>query len=209
MSRVGIILSGCGFYDGTEVAEAVLAALAVERAGARPIWLSPEVTQMHVIDHLTGSEAEGERREVLAESARIARGKVKSLAEQHPAELSALIIPGGHGAVKNLMTHFAELGAPREVLPSVRELLTGLRERQTPIGAISLGHTVVRTFLGEPLSEDDMRTPATDVIVDEIRRLAFTPGFLTGASLSEVATGIDRLVQTLLRLATRELHVIH
>jgi len=80
MSRVGIVLSGCGFYDGTEVAEAVLAALSLERAGARPIWLSPEVTQMHVIDHLTGSEAEGERREVLAESARVARGKVKSLA---------------------------------------------------------------------------------------------------------------------------------
>jgi len=111
--------------------------------------------------------------------------------------------------VKNLMTHFAQIGSPREVLPSVRELLTGLRERQTPIGSISLGHTVVRTFLGEPLSEDDMRTPASEVVVDEVRRLAFTPGFLTGTSLSEVAAGIDRLVQVLLRLATRELHVIH
>lgn len=209
MSRVGIILSGCGFYDGTEVHEAVLAALSVERAGARTVWLAPEITQMHTIDHLSGAEVEGERREVLAEAARLARGRVRSLAEQHPAELAALIVPGGHGAVKNLMTHFAELGEPREVLPSVRELLAALVERHAPIGSISLGHTVVQTFLGEPLSDEDMRVAASDVVVDEERRLAFTPGFLTGVSLTEVATGIDRLVQALLRMTTRELHVIH
>jgi enhancing lycopene biosynthesis protein 2 len=209
MTRVGILLSGCGFYDGTEVAEGVLAGLAVERAGARPVWLAPEVTQMHTIDHLSGAEVEGERREVLAEAARIARGRIRSLAEQHPAELVALVIPGGHGAVKNLMTNFAAPGMQREVLPSVRELLSGMMERRSPIGSISLGHTVVKTFLQEPLSEDDMRTAAGDVVVDEARRLAFTPGFLTGVSLTEVATGIDRLVQTLLRMATRELHVIH
>jgi enhancing lycopene biosynthesis protein 2 len=209
VSRVGIILSGCGFYDGTEVAEAVLAGLSIERAGARAIWLAPEVTQMHTIDHLTGSEVEGERREVLAEAARLARGRVRSLAEQHPAELTTVIVPGGHGAVKNLMTRFAELGEPREVLPSVRELLAAMVERRAPIGSISLGHTVVQTFLGEPLSDEDMRVGAGDVVVDEERRLAFTPGFLTGTSLAEVATGIDRLVQTLLRMATRELHVIH
>lgn len=209
MSRVGIVLSGCGFYDGTEVAEAVLSALSLERSGVRPIWLAPEVTQMHTVDHMTGGEVEGERREVLNESARLARGRIRSLAEQHPAELSALIIPGGHGAAKNLMTHFAELGTPREVLPSVRELLAGMTERRSPIGSISLGHTVVNTFLGLPLDEQDMRTGASDVVVDEERRLAFTPGFLTGTSMSEVALGIEKLVQALLRMATRELHVIH
>jgi enhancing lycopene biosynthesis protein 2 len=209
MSRVGIILSGCGFYDGTEVGEAVLAALAVERAGARVIWLAPEVTQMHTIDHLTGSEVEGERREVLAEAARLARGRVRSLAEQHAAELTAVIIPGGHGAVKNLMTSFADLGSRREVLPSVRELLAAMLERRSPIGSISLGRTVVQTFLGEPLSGDDMQVAAGDVVVDEARRLAFTPGFLTGTSLAEVSSGIEKLVHTLLHLSTRELHVIH
>ena len=113
MSRVGIILSGCGFYDGTEVAEAVLAALAVERAGARPIWLSPEVTQMHVVDHLTGSEAEGERREVLAESARIARGKVKSLAER--------LGGGGHRNASGV-----SMNEPLEV--GVRRVVEGMKE---------------------------------------------------------------------------------
>src|SRR5215467_13041639 len=106
MMKVGILLSGCGFYDGTEIAEAVLSALAVERAGARAVHLAPEMAQMHTVNHLTGSEIEGETRDVLGESARLARGRIRSLLgenAQWPGELSALIIPGGQGAVKNLM----------------------------------------------------------------------------------------------------------
>jgi enhancing lycopene biosynthesis protein 2 len=207
MIKVGLLLSGCGFYDGTEAAEAVLAALALERAGARPIYLSIEADQMHTVDHLTGAEVEGETRGVLAESARLARGRIKSLGEIHPAELTALVIPGGHGAVKNLMTGFADLGTRRELHPQVRELLSDLAGRGAPIGSISLGRTVVQTFLGEPLPESDMQMAATEVEVDEARHLAFTPGFLTGASLVEVAAGIDKLVQALLRMPARELRV--
>jgi len=209
MMKVGILLSGCGFYDGTEIAEAVLSALAVERAGARPVYIAPEVPQMHTVDHLTGSEVDGDVRQVLGESARLARGRVKSLSEQWAGELGAVIIPGGHGAVKNLMTNFARLDERRELLPQVRDLLTDLAGRRAPIGSISLGRTVVQTFLGEPLSEDDMKLSASDVVVDEERRLMFTPGFLTGASLSEVATGIDKLVQKMLAMAGGGLHVIH
>src|SRR5262249_31764000 len=133
MMKVGILLSGCGFYDGTEIAEAVLSALAVERAGARAVHLAPETTQMHTVHHLTGWETEGETRAVLSESARLARGRIRSLRgenEQWPGELAALIIPGGQGAVKNLMTGFAKLGEKREVLPEVRDLLADLVGRR-------------------------------------------------------------------------------
>ncbi|HZI95313.1 MAG TPA: isoprenoid biosynthesis protein ElbB [Patescibacteria group bacterium] len=207
--KVGLLLSGCGFYDGTEIAEAVLSALALERSGARVVYLAPETSQMHTVDHLTGSEVDGETRGVLAESARLARGRIRSLSEQWAGELGALIIPGGQGAVKNLMTNFARLGARREVVPQVRDLLADLTQRRAPIGTISLGRAVMQTFFDEPLSEDDMRLPATDVLVDDKRRLVFTPGFLTGASLPDVATGIDRMVQAVLRMPGRELHVIH
>ena len=209
MMKVGILLAGCGFYDGTEVAEAVLAALSLERSGARPVYLAPEVPQMHTVDHLTGSEVEGDIRDVLGESARVARGKVKSLSEQWAGELSALIIPGGQGAVKNLMTNFARLSVKREVLPRVMELLADLVSRKAPIGTISLGRTVVQTFFDEPLSENDMQLAATDIVIDEARRLVFTPGFLTGASLPDVATGIEKMVRAVLRMPGRELHVIH
>ena len=209
MTKVAVLLSGCGFYEGTEVAEAILSALALERAGARPIYVAPDAPQMHSVDHLTGVEVEGELRGVLGESARIALGKVKSLAEQWPGELSGLIIPGGHGAVKNLMTNFAALGRKREVIPPVAALLADLTVRKAPVGSISLGRTVVQTFLDEPLSDQDMQMAATDVVVDEERRLVFTPGFLTGATLSEVATGIEKMVRAMLSLPARELHVIH
>jgi len=209
MLKVGILLSGCGLYDGTEVAEAVLAALALEKGGARPVYLAPEIPQMHTVDHTTGSEVEGETRQVLLEAARLARGKVKGLAEQWPGELAALVIPGGHGAVKNLMTNFAAFGARRELQPAVRALLTDLAGRKAPIGSISLGRTVVQTFFGDPLSGEEMQMSAEDVLVDEERRLAFTPGFLTGASLSEVASGIEKMVAAILRMPSRELNLIH
>lgn len=209
MIKVGILLSGCGLYDGTEVAEAVLAGLFLERAGARVVHVAPETAQVNTVDHLTGSEVDGETREVLRESARIARGRIRSLSEQWPGELGALIIPGGQGAVKNLMTSFAKLGEKREVVPQVRELLADLIGRRAPIGAISLGRTVIQTYLGEPLSDEDMTLSATDIVVDEQRRLVFTPGFLTGANLPDVAAGIEKMVQAVLRLPARELHVIH
>jgi len=208
MIKVGVLLSGCGFYDGTDVAEAVLAALAVERSGARAVYLAPEIPQMHTVDHLTGAESTEAPRGALGESARIARGRVRSLSEQWPGELAALVIPGGHGAVKNLMTNFARLEKKRELIPQVSGLLNDLTGRRAPIGAISLGRAVVQTYFGEPLSEEDMRMAATEILMDQDRRLVFTPGFLTGASLPDVAAGIDKLVRAVLSLSTTELHVI-
>ncbi len=208
MINVGLLLSGCGFYDGTEVAEAVLSALALERAGARALYVSPEVPQMHTVDHLTGSEVEGERRNVASESARLARGRLKSLDEIAAVHLAALIIPGGHGAVKNLMTNFARLGERREVLPGVRDLIASLVQRRAPIGSISLGRAVVQAFLDEPLSQDDMHLPAGEILVDEERRLVFTPGFLTGASLPEVAAGIEKMVAAVLSMGASRLSIV-
>lgn len=206
--KFGILLSGCGFYDGTEVAEAVLAALALERAGARVVYLAPDVDQMHTVDHLTGGESEEEGRRVLVEAARVARGKVLDLADPLAAGLLGLVIPGGHGAVKNLMTHFAQVGERRELIDPVRRLLDDLSSREVPIGSISLGRTIVRAFHGEPLSADDMQMPATEVLVDERRRLVFTPGFLTATSMNDVAIGIDRLVAAMMALSAPRLRVI-
>jgi len=209
MIKAGILLSGCGFYDGTEVSEAVLAALALEKAGARVVYIAPDIDQMHTVDHLSGSEVATDQRRLATEAARLARGRVRSAADQPPGELGALVIPGGQGVVKNLMSNFAKLSAPRVILPEVSALLADLAQRKAPIGSISLGRTLVQTFFDEPLGEEDMQIPATEVVVDESRRLAFTPGFLTATSLSEVAVGIDRMVQALMRLSGARLNVIH
>ena len=209
MIRAGILLSGCGFYDGTEISEAVLAAVSLEKAGARIVHIAPDIDQLHTVDHLSGSEVAGDQRRVAAEAARIARGRVKSAADQPPGELGALIIPGGQGVVKNLMSNVARLSAPRTIPPEVRALLADMTQRKAPIGSISLGRALVQTFLEEPLGEEDMQLAASEILVDETRRLAFTPGFLTGTSLAEVAVGIERMVQAIMRMSGSRLNVIH
>ena len=113
MAKVGVLLSGCGVLDGAEIHEAVLVLLALDRAGARIDCVAPNVDQLHVIDHLSG-EVTGETRNVLVESARIARGSVRDVASAKADQFDALILPGGFGAAKNLCD-FATAGAAAKV----------------------------------------------------------------------------------------------
>ena len=99
MAKVGVVLAGCGVYDGAEIHESVITMLALDRAGAEKIMMAPDIDQLHVINHLNGEEMD-EGRNVLVESARIARGDIKSLSEVHESDLDALIFPGGFGVAK-------------------------------------------------------------------------------------------------------------
>ena len=71
--KVGVLLSGSGVNDGSEIHESVLTMLFLDRLGAEIIMMAPNIDQMHVINHYTGQEMD-EYRNVLVESARIARG---------------------------------------------------------------------------------------------------------------------------------------
>ena len=93
--KIGVVLSGCGVFDGSEIHEAVLTLLALDRAGAEAVCMAPNIKQVHVINHLTGEESPGEARNVLTESARIARGKVRDVENVKAGEVDALIFPGG------------------------------------------------------------------------------------------------------------------
>ena len=98
--NIGVLLSGSGVNDGSEIHESVITMLALDRAGAETLLMAPNIDQMHVINHYTGQEMD-EFRNVLVESARIARGKIKDMAEVSGGDLDALIIPGGYGDAKN------------------------------------------------------------------------------------------------------------
>ena len=138
--KVGVLLSGCGVYDGAEIHEAVLTLLALDKAGANVVCMAPDVEQMHVVDHLTG-EPTGEKRNVLVESARIARGEIKNLKDMTAAEIDAIILPGGFGAAKNL-SDFAIKGPDASVHPEVERILKEMVAAGKPIGAICIapGH---------------------------------------------------------------------
>ena len=136
MKTVAVCLSGCGFLDGAEIHEAVLTLLALDQAGAKVVCCAPDVAQAGVINHATHQPESGTRN-VLVESARIARGEIRNLREVRAADIDALIFPGGFGAAKNLCT-FAVDGAACTVNADVERLAGDILAACKPIGAICI-----------------------------------------------------------------------
>ena len=208
--KVGVLLSGCGVFDGTEIHEAVLTLLALDRAGAEITCMAPNEEQFHVINHLTQKETD-EKRNVLVESARIARGEIKDLKEVNASDLDALIIPGGFGAAKNL-SNFAVKGADASVYPEVKRILEEMVSADKPIGAICIAPATLVKALSDKNPEvtigSDQDTAsaieamggrhitcAVDMIhVDEKNRIVTTPAYMVGPGIKEVAVGIEKLV---------------
>ena len=217
MKRIGVLLSGCGVYDGSEIHEAVLTMLAIEKNGAKYVCLAPDMEQYHVINHLSG-EATDEKRNVLVEAARIARGEISDIKNVHHGDLDALIIPGGFGAAKNL-SDFAFKGKDSEIHPEVGRLITEMADMKKPIGAVCISPVVVARALGERNPElsigNDLGTAdaieamggnhhvcaVNTIHVDEQNRLVSTPAYMLGPRLSDVAVGIENLVEKIVQMA--------
>ncbi len=215
--RIGVLLSGCGVYDGAEIHEAVLTLLALDRAGATIVCTAPDVGQMHVVNHLTG-EVTAETRNVLVESARIARGAIRDLKGLTAADLDGLIIPGGFGAAKNL-SDFAVRGPEGGVNPEVARILEEMTAAGKPVGAICIAPAVLALALGKRAPEvtigSDAETAAAiermggrhractvDMIhVDPANRVVTTPAYMLGPGIKDVAVGIEKLVAEVMAMA--------
>ena len=198
--RIGVRLGGCGFYDGTDVNEAVLTLLALEKLGEKPVLLAPDIAHGRVVDHLTGEADDSERRAVLRESARLGHGRVQALGRSRPEDLEALIIPGGYGPVVNFSTGFAQRGRPRALIPEVEGFLRHFLEAGKPIGVISLGEIPVRMLLGQ---EMEMSAPPSDprqLRRDPERPIVHTPGASAYTRLTDLQAGIEALVGEIVRL---------
>src|SRR5690348_4807526 len=138
--KIAVVLAGCGVYDGAEIHEAVITLLALDRAGVEIVCAAPDVPQAQVIDHITGKPT-GETRNVLVESARIARGNIRNIAQLTASEVDAAIFPGGYGAAKNLSAWAFQQEAG-EVQPDVARFVQGLRAAGKPIGFICISPVV-------------------------------------------------------------------
>jgi enhancing lycopene biosynthesis protein 2 len=156
---------------------------------------------MHVVDHRSGDETESASRSILAEAARLTHGKVEPLEAMAPERLHALIIPGGGGAVKNLMTGYLRPGQRREALPAVRAVLVHCLDAGKPVGLMSLANFLLAGLVETPLLPEQAGTPTTPLLVDEGRRLVYAPAFLTAGSLAEVAAAVHGLVELVLHYA--------
>jgi enhancing lycopene biosynthesis protein 2 len=216
MSRVAVVLSGCGYLDGAEIHESVVTLLALDRAGAEVQCLAPDKPQRDVVDHRSGQPAEGESRNVLAESARIARGEIRDVADARAEEFDAVILPGGFGAAKNLSS-FAVEGPGCTVDPGVERLLRDTHAAGKPIGMICIAPAIAaRLFPGVDLtigSDPDTagaleqmgahhKACAVEAYVcDERARVVSCPAYMLGPGIKDVAAGIEKLVGEVLRLA--------
>ncbi len=219
MARVGVILSGCGFKDGSEIHEATLTLLALDEAGAAVACLAPNVPQYMVVNHRTGQPA-AEKRQTLAESARIARGRVQDVADVSADDFDAVILPGGFGAAQTLCD-FAVKGAACGIDPGVERLLVAMHAAGKPIGAWCIAPAVVARALGrhgvkltigndratavalEKLGAKHADAAVEEVVVDEAHRIVTTPAYMYDASIKAVWQGIRQGVAEVLRLAKR------
>lgn len=216
MAKIGVLLSGCGVNDGSEIHEAVITMLTLDKAGAETVCMAPDVDQFDVVNHLTG-EATGEKRNVLVESARIARGNIKDIRKVRAADIDGLIIPGGFGAAKNL-SDFAVKGKDAVVNEDVKRLLNDMVSAGKPVGAICIAPATLTKALEEKNPEvtigNDIGTAgaieamggrhkecSVDMIhVDSNNKLVTTPAYMLGPCIKDVAVGIEKLVNKVLEL---------
>ncbi|VVQ34428.1 Glyoxalase ElbB [Pseudomonas fluorescens] len=213
--KIAVILSGCGVYDGAEIHESVITLLRLDQRGAQVQCFAPNIAQLHVINHLTGEEMP-ESRNVLVESARIARGNIKDIREADVEDFDALIVPGGFGAAKNL-SNFAVEGAGCTVQPEVLALAEAFAEAGKPVGLICISPALAAKIYGPGVTctiGNDADTAATmnkmgathkdcavsDIVEDKARKLVCTPAYMLAQSISEAASGINKLVDRVLEL---------
>ena len=218
MPKVGVVLSGCGAQDGAEIHESVITLLALDRAGAEVTIMAPDMNQFHVINHLNNEEIDTSRN-ILIESARIARGNIVDVANVTGDELDALIFPGGTGMAKNIFD-YAMVGPDCTVIKDVQRLTMEIIESGKPLGAICIAPVMVAKVLqkmgrsgkvtggcNEQITADihsmGIETESADadeIVVDEKNKIVSTPAYVEAKSIKEASEGIEKLVNKVLQL---------
>ncbi|MBE9395684.1 isoprenoid biosynthesis glyoxalase ElbB [Pontibacterium sp. N1Y112] len=217
MKKIAVILSGCGVFDGSEIYESVLTLLRIEQNNAQYQCMAPDIEQLHVIDHLKGDVAEGESRNVLVEAARLARGDILDLSTVNAADYDALIIPGGFGAAKNLCD-FAVNGAQCEINETVARFTREIHKAGKPVGLICIAPAMTPLLFGEgtqctigtdtdtaaaieAMGGQHQSCPVDEMIIDTEKRVVTTPAYMLAESITEAATGINKLVDAVIEMA--------
>ncbi len=217
MKKIAVLLSGSGVYDGTEIQEAVLTLLAIDQCGASYRCFAPNIDQHHVINHLTGAVSEDETRNVLVESARIARGDVEDLSEFYIDEWHALIVVGGFGAAKNL-SDFAIKGSDCQVNEQVLKMCQAFAQAEKPAGYMciapamlpivypkgvkgTIGHDAATAESIAAMGMEHVDANVDSVVIDKDNKVVSTPAYMLATSISEAATGISRLVKTVIAMS--------
>ncbi len=224
--KIGVLLSGNGVFDGSEIHEAVFTLLAIDENKAEAVCLAPDIEQHHVLNHITGEEM-NEKRNVLIESARIARGNIRDLADAVADDIDALVLPGGFGAAKNL-TKWAFSGPDGDILPDVKRIINEMIVAGKPVCGLCMGPTVIAKALEgtsyHPLltvGSTDAPSPyeidaisdgmekagakaimkkINEVQVDRENKIVTAPCYMMEASISQIRNNVKMAVDELVKL---------
>lgn len=223
--KVAVVLAGCGVYDGAEVTEAVAALVHLSAAGYTPSCYAPDKPQHHAVNHTTGEE-ETTPRNVLVESARIARGAIAPLSSLDAGNYDALIVPGGFGAAKNLCNHATVAQGDASKMEVDTDLLAALRAfqgAQKPIGLCCIApviaaHALQATVTVGQAEGDQWPYGGTvgaieayggshvphaydGVCVDEARKVATSPAYMFDGKPHEIFESVGAMVKATIALA--------
>ena len=213
MKKFAVVLSGCGVKDGAEIHEAVLTLLAIKKHGADYEIFAPDIKQYHVVNHLSGKVTQ-EERNVLVESARIARGNIKSLSDFQARSFDALVFPGGFGVAKNLCSYAFD-GDNCRVIPEISKAIKDMVSLQKPIGAMCISPILISKVLGNveiTIGDDETtlqdvermgslhrKASHGDVIKDPHRLIYTTPCYMLDANILQIELGTYNLIEAILR----------
>lgn len=216
MPRFAVILSGSGRADGSEIHEAVTALLAIDNNGCMYDCYAPDIEQSAVINHLTSEKTE-ERRNVLTESARIARGDINPLSELKVTDYDCFLFPGGLGAITN-WCDFAKNGINCNVESSISRVLEEAYKQKKVIGAMCIAPVTIARVLGkygitvtigkdktvaeaiEKTGAKHQNTKVEEACVDKEHRIVTTSAYMLAKSIKEVAIGAESMVREMIKL---------
>ncbi len=214
MKKIAVLLSGNGVFDGAEIHEATLTLYSIVKNGATYEIFAPNIEQHHVVNHITGEEMP-EKRNVLIESARIARGKINDLASFSASDFDALILPGGFGAAKNLSS-FAFDGADCKVNLDVEKAIRAMIDQKKPVGALCIAPVIIAKLLGKveltigqdkgtadavkKLGATHVETTHGEVVIDKKNKIVTTPCYMLDANIAQIGDGANIVVKTILEL---------
>ena len=212
MKKFAVVLSGCGVYDGAEIHEAVLTMLAIVKNGGTYQIFAPDIEQHHVINHFTGKIAD-QKRNVLVESARIARGNIQTLSQFNANQFDALIFPGGSGCTKNLSTYAfdgADCTVNKEVVKAVKDMVSANK----PVGALCIAPVFIAKILkdADVTIGNDEQTAMNiekmgarhhkcnhgEVMKDSKLKIFTTPCYMLDANIAQIAEGAENIVKAMM-----------
>lgn len=214
--RVAVVLSGCGYLDGSEITEAISTLICLSEAGVDTQCFAPDI-ELETKSHLEG-KSDGSRRNVLIESARIARGHVRDLKELREGDFDAIVFPGGYGAALNLSS-WGRDGSKSKVHGEVTRVIREFHGSHKPIGAMCIAPTLVAKTLGDqgvhvtigddPATSGEIeKTGAhhvtcavTDYVSDRDHKVLTTPAYMYEAKPHEVYQGIRKMIRELVEMA--------